>query len=801
MDKYVRCAVRTCSNNSKKTGNRIRYFRFPRDEDLLTLWTVRCDRRDTWTPSTSFVCSSHFIADDYIEVTPGISRLHPEAVPSRNLGYDWDNNDQADVMMMEEDFTSDDDENNDSIARALMSMSGRTSVPIPPATPVVNYPLTGTFNLGSDYPSTSTQPVPNQAKLNKTDDPNLIVITDINKKYKTLRQLNSKTQSAPKKRPPKKMFCCVPTCSAYKGKDKDFSNGFHYFPRGSTERMKWIRAIFHNDLFIKKSRLICRRHFTTDDYKESPRSGALPRLRIGAVPSQNIPICESESLLARKKLWMDVFRRKPEDKNLTFVQQLAREPELQELLQRFVQDALKIDPRRAQVVPYIPRRGDLKGCGVPVQGTGIKPEKKKKKSNRKKTFEEMTEEEQAEYLAKKAKREQEKKELQKLRALRRSVRRKQLSEERKMKLFEEKLERLELRKSNPQAYHELLAEERLMQRQEELAKKIANGKYRFILSKSENLSITSDELKKLKESDPEAYSRLLADSLVSQRKEKLAKKLTDVASVKNPVKFSDKIEIIANDPEKGGKYKVIVKKVLNKRNMNKDYISQLNKNKTKSMEIVRNVIKDIDFSKVKRIKFAETEKLTKISRLRSLGIDVQGLGMIKDPPDKEVAPGSSEEAAGVEPTATGEDILGDVPQDHAEGHNFDEGHFGEDNFGDDHHSNIDPFEGVNCPENVLDDVTDGYDHSYTNKTSQPNEDPRPNDPFEELKNQLQALPEDVARALVKEKMDSYKETFMKQMTRMRALLQSKKKIDRKVKMLTRALCLSLSEQYVKYYKN
>ncbi|KAF6212138.1 hypothetical protein GE061_012659 [Apolygus lucorum] len=791
MDKYVKCAVRTCSNNSKKSGNRIRYFRFPREDDLLTLWTVRCDRLDTWTPSTSFVCSSHFTADDYLEVTPGISRLHPEAVPSRNLGYDWDNDDRADVMMMEEDFTSDDDENNDSIARALMSMSERATSKTLPNTPLLNFPLTaGTF--APDNPSTSTELVPEQARLDKANDPNVIVITDITKKYKSLKQVPPQTPPK-KKKHQKNLFCCVPTCSAFKGKDEDIRNGFHYFPREASEREKWVRAIFHNDLYIKNSRFICRRHFTTDDYRERPRSGTLPRLKKGAVPTQNIPICESEFLLARKKLWLDAFRRKPEDKNLTFVQQLSREPELQELLKRFVQDALKIDPSRAHVVPCIPRRGEKRGCGVPVQGTGIIPEKKKPKS--KKTFEDLTEEEKAEYLAKKAKKEEEKKERLRLRELRKKLRRKQLSEERKMRLFEEKLERMELRKSNPQAYHELLAEERLMHRQEELSKKIASGKFKFPPNKSENLTMTSVELKSLKESDPEAYTRLLSDTSAKQRKERLAQKITDAAIIKNPVNFSDKIEIIANDPEKGGKYKIVVKKVFHrKRDMNKDYISQLAKNKKKSMEIVQNVIKEIDFTKAKRIKFAETEKLTKISKLRSMGIDVQGLGMIKNQPEKEAEPSSSEQPVVVEPMITGDDVAAgdDAPQDLVQDHQSVDDHF-DDHFDDDHHSDNDPFGDINCSENFLDDMTDGYDHCYTNKTILPDEENRPKDPFDELKKQLEVLPEDLARALVKEKMDGYKETFKKQMTRMRALLQSKKKIDRKVKMLTRALCLSLRE--------
>lgn len=76
------CAVFGCSNTKPKTKDTgVKYFRFPKNEKLISLWKNACRRADTINHKHAVICSDHFAADDYADDMK--SRfLHCE--PSRN---------------------------------------------------------------------------------------------------------------------------------------------------------------------------------------------------------------------------------------------------------------------------------------------------------------------------------------------------------------------------------------------------------------------------------------------------------------------------------------------------------------------------------------------------------------------------------------------------------------------------------------------------------------------------------------------------------------------------------------------
>lgn len=88
------CAVSTCSNNSRKTGNSVSYHTFPLRDDIRKLWIIACKRGDSFlNPNTARVCSEHFCSDDYarnlqaelLGFVPARKYLKEDAVPHLNL--------------------------------------------------------------------------------------------------------------------------------------------------------------------------------------------------------------------------------------------------------------------------------------------------------------------------------------------------------------------------------------------------------------------------------------------------------------------------------------------------------------------------------------------------------------------------------------------------------------------------------------------------------------------------------------------------------------------------------------------
>lgn len=95
------CAVLGCNNSNYKgkSGNRnntkkIRFFAFPKDQQLCKQWVVFCGRTDNFNTNTSRICCEHFKNDDFKSNTfleqyglPVLKRLNPNTVPSINLPF------------------------------------------------------------------------------------------------------------------------------------------------------------------------------------------------------------------------------------------------------------------------------------------------------------------------------------------------------------------------------------------------------------------------------------------------------------------------------------------------------------------------------------------------------------------------------------------------------------------------------------------------------------------------------------------------------------------------------------------
>ena len=81
----------------------------------------------------------------------------------------------------------------------------------------------------------------------------------------------------------KKYKCMLPTCNFRA------PNGFYYFPKIEKLKTKWIEILGVNPEDVKKSSKICSHHFSPDQIRETSN-----RLKIGAVPTLNIPMVQNE---------------------------------------------------------------------------------------------------------------------------------------------------------------------------------------------------------------------------------------------------------------------------------------------------------------------------------------------------------------------------------------------------------------------------------------------------------------------------------------------------------------------------
>ena len=90
LPKGKTCAVAVCPN--PKTRDGFMYHTFPKVEAIREVWISKCKRLDEFNPSTSRVCSNHFLPSDYKRDLPnellGLPPrkvLKPDAIPSQNL--------------------------------------------------------------------------------------------------------------------------------------------------------------------------------------------------------------------------------------------------------------------------------------------------------------------------------------------------------------------------------------------------------------------------------------------------------------------------------------------------------------------------------------------------------------------------------------------------------------------------------------------------------------------------------------------------------------------------------------------
>lgn len=86
------CSVSGCGNNKLDTDSNnlgIRYFQFPKNQAICTMWIQSCVQEQKTIYSTSTVCSIHFATNDYITTNQALPieqrRLKETAIPSLKL--------------------------------------------------------------------------------------------------------------------------------------------------------------------------------------------------------------------------------------------------------------------------------------------------------------------------------------------------------------------------------------------------------------------------------------------------------------------------------------------------------------------------------------------------------------------------------------------------------------------------------------------------------------------------------------------------------------------------------------------
>ena len=87
MNETANCTVKGCRN-----PNRVRYYSFPKNEEIRKLWIKKCGRKETFNTKKRSVCAIHFSESDFkidlkAQLLEGIERkiLKEDAVPSLHL--------------------------------------------------------------------------------------------------------------------------------------------------------------------------------------------------------------------------------------------------------------------------------------------------------------------------------------------------------------------------------------------------------------------------------------------------------------------------------------------------------------------------------------------------------------------------------------------------------------------------------------------------------------------------------------------------------------------------------------------
>lgn len=59
------CAVATCRSNTHWKNDGIIFHKFLIEKTIIQEWAVKCKRADHFNLEKAFVCSKHFLPDDY----------------------------------------------------------------------------------------------------------------------------------------------------------------------------------------------------------------------------------------------------------------------------------------------------------------------------------------------------------------------------------------------------------------------------------------------------------------------------------------------------------------------------------------------------------------------------------------------------------------------------------------------------------------------------------------------------------------------------------------------------------------
>ncbi|XP_024215541.1 52 kDa repressor of the inhibitor of the protein kinase isoform X2 [Halyomorpha halys] len=88
------CSVAMCKSNaviSKKLGDNVRFFTFPKDAKFRKEWVKRCYRGEKFNPTNKRICSKHFKPDDFEDAIEAKIQnrlpkiLKRDCIPSLNL--------------------------------------------------------------------------------------------------------------------------------------------------------------------------------------------------------------------------------------------------------------------------------------------------------------------------------------------------------------------------------------------------------------------------------------------------------------------------------------------------------------------------------------------------------------------------------------------------------------------------------------------------------------------------------------------------------------------------------------------
>ena len=87
--------------------------------------------------------------------------------------------------------------------------------------------------------------------------------------------------------------CSLPSCSYYA------TNGFYGFPKNEKLRKRWQNLCAMEE--VKKCDRLCFQHFEESQLSSTPRTiNAIPRLKLGAIPSLNLPKVGESVIICKK---------------------------------------------------------------------------------------------------------------------------------------------------------------------------------------------------------------------------------------------------------------------------------------------------------------------------------------------------------------------------------------------------------------------------------------------------------------------------------------------------------------------